>query len=90
MAEEAAQERRLMLDGARGAASTGGEMRQIDSRIVGEWVGFKVCPQVLDRIEFRCVGREVFQMSRAGGHALGNQFAQVRLEAIPDQHDGGA
>lgn len=90
MAEEAAQERRLMLDGARGAASTSGEVRQIDSWIVGEWVGFKIGPQVLDWIELWGVGREVFQMSRAGGHALGNQFAQVRLETIPDQYDGGA
>jgi len=90
MEEEAAQERRLMLDGARGAASTGGEMRRINGRIVGEWVGLEISPQVLDRIEFRCARREVFQMSGAGWHALGIQLAQVRLEAIPDQHDGRA
>ena len=65
-------------------------MGQIDGRIIGELIGLEVGPEVLDGIEFRCLGWEVFQKSRAGRYAPGGQFAQVCLEAIPDQHDGRA
>lgn len=78
-----------MLNRARGATSTVGQMGQIDGRVVGKGIGLEVSPEVLDWIEFGGVRREVFQVSRGGRHALGDQFAQVRLEAIPDQHDRG-
>ncbi len=76
-----------MLDRAGSAACAGGQMRQIDGRIVSEWIGLEVGPQVLNRIELRGIRREVGEMSRTGRDALGDQFAQVRLEAIPDQYD---
>ena len=77
-----------MLDRAGSTTSAGGQMRQINGRIVGEGVGLEIGPEVFDRIELRGVRQEVGQMCRRGRNALADQFAQVCLEAIPDQHDG--
>ena len=79
-----------MLNRARGAASTIGQMGQIDRRVVGEGIGFEVGPQVLDRVELWGVRGEVGEMGGAGRDALSDQLTQVRLEAIPNQYDRGA
>ncbi len=79
-----------MLDGACGPAGACGEADQIESRVVGERIGLEIGPEVFDRIELGCVGGQVLQMRRAGRSALGDELTQMRLEAIPDQHDRAA
>lgn len=79
-----------MLHGVGGAASAMGEAMKIDGGIVGQRIGLEVSPEVFDGIEFRGVRRQVLQMRRAGQDALVEELALVGLEAVPDEHDGGA
>ncbi len=87
MTQEGAKERGLVLDGTGGTASPCGESDQVVSRIVGQWIAVEVAPQVLDRVEFRSIGRKVFKMSGVWRDAFIDQRTVVRLEAIPDEDD---
>lgn len=90
MAQEGAKDCGLLLDGTGGTASVCGESDQVVSRIVGQRIGLEVGPQVLDGVEFRGIGRQVFKMSRAWRDAFIDELTEVRLETIPDEDDGRA
>src|SRR6185437_5499704 len=76
-----------MLHAVGSAARTAGEAVKVESGIVGEGIGLEPRPEVLDGVEFRSVGRQVFQMSRTGQYALLEQLALVSLEAVPDENN---
>ena len=65
MSEERAQQVLALLDGVSGAARAMGEAVRIDGGVVGERIGLQLGPKVLDGVKFRCVRRQVFQVSRA-------------------------
>jgi len=88
--QEASQQRWLALYGVGGAARLASEAGQIEGRIVGEPIGFEVGPQVLNRVEFGGIGREVLKVRRAGRDAFIDQLTQMSSETIPDQHHGAA
>ena len=88
MSEEASQQILPALHGVGSAACSIGQSVKIKGGVVREGIGFQIGPQVLDRIEFRGVGREIFQMCRTRQEALFNELALVSLETIPDEHDG--
>ena len=90
MSEKASQQILPTLHRVGSAACSVGQRVKIEGRIVRQGIGFEVCPQVFDGIEFGSVRREVFQVSRTRQDALVDQFSLVGLEAIPDQHDGRA
>jgi hypothetical protein len=90
MPEKTSQQILPTLHRVGSAACSVGQRVKIEGRIVRQGIGFEVCPQVFDGIEFGSVRREVFQVSRARQDALVDEFALVGLEAIPDQHDGRA
>lgn len=50
---------------------------------------FEIGPDIFDGIELRGVGREVDQVCGARHEALPDRLALVRLEAVPDEDDGG-
>ena len=88
MAKEGAQEVRTALHRQSRTPSAMGESVQVEGGIVRQWVGFEPGPEVFDGIEFGGVRGQVPQVSRAGQNTLVDQLALVRLEAVPDQHDG--
>lgn len=90
MAQEAEQECRLMLNGACGTTGTCGETDQIESRVIGERIGLEISPEIFDWVELGRIGGQILQMRRAARNALVDELTQVRLEAIPDQHDRAA
>lgn len=90
MLKESAQQILAALSAARGASGAMSEQLKIDDGIVGERIGLQPGPQVFDGVKFRGVRRQVFQVRRMGRHAFVNESALVSLEAIPDEHDGGA
>lgn len=90
MADECAQQVLLVLHGVGGTACTMSECAKIDGGIVGQRVGLEVSPEVLDRVEFGGVRRQVLEMRRAGKDAFVDDLALVGLEAVPDEHDGCA
>ena len=90
MAAACAQQVLLVLHGVGRTACAMSEVVKIDSGIVGQRVGLEVSPEVFDRVEFGSVRRQVLEMRRAGQDALVEELALVGLEAVPDEHDGGA
>lgn len=84
--QESAQQIGLALDRARGGARTACEAGQIEGGIVGERIGFEVRPEILDRVELRGVGRQVFEVRRVRRDTFVDELTEVRLEAIPDEH----
>ena len=88
--DEATQQVGLMLDRACGATSAASETGQIEGGGVGQRIGFQVGPQIFDRIEFWGIGRQVGHGRRVGADAFVQESGQMRLEAVPDQDDGGA
>jgi hypothetical protein len=88
VSEEASQQALPALHGVSSAACSMGQSVKIKGGIVREGIGFQIGPQVLDGIEFRGIGREVFQVCRTRQDALLDEFALVSLEAIPDEDDG--
>lgn len=79
-----------MLDGACGATGACGEADQVESRVVGEWIGLEIGPEIFDWVELGRIRGQILQMRRAARNALVDELAQVRLEAIPEQHDRAA
>ena len=77
-----------MLHGAGGAACSASQRVKVEGGIIREGICFEVGPQVFDGIELGSVRRKVFQMCRTRQDTFVDEFALVRLEAIPDQHDG--
>jgi len=49
---------------------------------------FPVSPDVLDRVQFRCIGRKVFHMNMSlqAVDVVSHQGTAVRRQAIPNQH----
>src|ERR1700693_4277948 len=90
MLEKAAQQVLPALDGIGSAACAVRESLQIEGGIVGERIGLKPGPQVLDGIELGGVGRQVLQVRRTKKDTFVDERALVGLEAIPDEHDGRA
>lgn len=88
MPEKASKQILPMLHGAGSAARSVSQRVKVEGRIIRQRIGFKVGPQIFDGIEFGGVGRKVFQMCRTRQDTFVDEFALVRLEAIPDQHDG--
>lgn len=85
--QEAAQQIGLALHRARGGAGTTREGGQVEGGIVGERIGLQVGPQVFDRVELRGVRRQVREVRRVRWDTVIDQLTEVRLEAIPDEHD---
>jgi len=88
MSEETSQQILPALHGVGSAACSMGQSVKIKGGIVGEGIGFQIGPQVLHGIEFGGVRGQIFQVCRARQDALVDELALVRLEAIPDEHDG--
>ena len=64
------------------------ENAKIGRSEIGERIHFQITPEILDRIEFRGVGRE--QEGIKTGRAFeerGDFAAPVGLESIPNEHD---
>ena len=56
---------------------------------IGQRVAFEVGPKVLDRIQFRSIGREEIHMQMAAAlEQLADVFAAVRRQAIPKDEQG--
>ena len=90
MAQEGAQQIGLVLHGAGGAAGAAGETRQVNAGALASGLSLEVRPEILDGVELRGVGRQVGQMRGMHWGALLDELPEMRLEAVPDQHDRGA
>jgi hypothetical protein len=88
MSEKASKQILPMLHGAGGAARSVSQRVKVKGGIIRKGIGFEVGPQVFDGIELGSVRRKVFQMCRTRQDTFLDERALVRLEAIPDQHDG--
>lgn len=88
MPEKASKQILPMLHGAGSAARSVSQRVKVKGGIVRQGIGFEVGPQVFDGIELGSVRKKVFQMCRTRQHTFVDEPALVRLEAIPDQHDG--
>ncbi len=90
MSQKASQQILPALHGVGSATCSMGQSVKIKGGIVGQGIGLEVSPEVFDRVEFGSVRRQVLEMRRAGQDALVEELALVGLEAVPDEHDGGA
>ena len=60
------------------------ELAEVMGTEVRQLVMFPITPDVLHRIEFRSLGRQVVQAAPLPGDKLPDQVAAMRLGAIPD------
>ena len=91
MAEKRAQERLLALDATAIGAGQGGQQIHVLDRQVSQRIDLEVAPERLHRIQFGSVGRqeEDVQAGVAVQEVL-DAASTMRLEPVPDQHDGPA
>ena len=91
MQNEGSQDRWLVLHRAGVGAGLIGEFVDIKERRIGQGIVLEVSPEVFDRIELGCIGRQVFGSDMGLGREehLDNAGA-VRLQPIPDQDPGRA
>jgi len=75
-----------MLQAAGGETSFAGQRLQFGSRQVGQRIGFQPAPGVLDRVEFRRIGRKKAGPDpRARQKKVAGTASAVGIEAVPDQ-----
>jgi len=89
MVNEGAQQVLLALQGASMVTGDVSECEEIETRVVGQWIGFQIIPGVFDRVQFRCIGRQ--KLATDGGvigQELVDGFGPVGIEPIPDEDHG--
>jgi len=88
MFDEGTQKPLGALNAAAMLAGSGSQCGQIVKGGIGQGIGFEVGPEELDRVEFRCVGRE--EQGVKTGLALEELLraaGAMRIEPIPQQED---
>jgi hypothetical protein len=86
--DEGTQQIGFMLQRAGVSAANDGKPLDIGAGEIRQGLSLEVAPEVFDRVEFRCVGREVERQRVQASEKGRDEGPAVRLGAIPDQDHG--